>query len=38
MLVRQGEFQQAGDIFVSLSSDSSPQGTLDMMLTLEDWT
>lgn len=36
MLLRQDEFVKSAPVFIMLSSDSSPQGTLDMMLTLED--
>lgn len=36
MFVRQAEFKSEGAFFVFLSSDSSPQGGLDFMMSLED--
>ena len=36
MLVRQAEFKSEGPYFIFLSSDSSPQGGLDFMMSLED--
>lgn len=36
MLLRRTEFKKSAPVFVMLTTDSSPQGTLDLLLTLED--